>query len=59
MMMMMMMMLMMMMMTTKNWLVMVPINVFFLPMALQLNAGHDLLILDEVSRSHTTTHHSQ
>jgi hypothetical protein len=27
-------------------------------MALQPNAGHGLLILDEVSRSHTTTHHS-
>jgi len=31
----------------------------FFPMALQPNAGHGLLILDEVSRSHTTTHHSQ
>ena len=29
------------------------------PMALQPNAGHGLLILDEVSRSHTTTHHSR
>ena len=28
-------------------------------MALQPNAGHGLLILDEVSRSHTTTHHSR
>ena len=33
-------------------------HVFF-PMALQPNAGHGLLILDEVSRSNTTTHHSQ
>ena len=29
-----------------------------LPVALRLNAGHGLLIL-EVSRSHTTTHHSR
>ena len=29
------------------------------PMALQPNAGHGLLILDEVSISHTTTHHSR
>ena len=28
-------------------------------MALQPNAGHGLLILDEVSRSHITTHHSR
>ena len=32
--------------------------IFFL-MALQPNAGHGLLILDEVSISHTTTHHSR
>jgi hypothetical protein len=32
-------------------------NIFF-PMALRPNAGHGLLIL-EVSRSHTTTHHSR
>ena len=31
---------------------------FFFPMALRPNAGHGLLIL-EVSRSHTTTHHSR
>ena len=31
---------------------------FFFPVALRPNAGHDLLIL-EVSRSHTTTHHSR
>jgi hypothetical protein len=31
---------------------------FFFAMALRPNAGHDLLIL-EVSRPHTTTHHSQ
>ena len=31
---------------------------FFFPVALRLNAGHGLLIF-EVSRSHTTTHHSQ
>ena len=30
----------------------------FFPVALQPNAGHGLLIL-EVSRSHTTTHHSR
>jgi hypothetical protein len=30
----------------------------FLPVALRLNAGHGLLIL-EVSRSHTTTHHDR
>ena len=30
---------------------------FFFAVALRPNAGHDLLIL-EVSRSHTTTHHS-
>ena len=30
---------------------------FFSPVALRPNAGHGLLILD-VSRSHTTTHHS-
>jgi hypothetical protein len=29
------------------------------PMALQPNAGHGLLILDEVFSSHTTTHHSR
>ena len=28
------------------------------PTALQPNAGQGILILDEVSRSHTTTHHS-
>ena len=28
-------------------------------MALQPSAGHGLLILDEISRSHTTTHHSR
>ena len=32
-------------------------NIFFF-VALRPNAGHGLLIL-EVSRSHTTTHHSQ
>jgi len=31
---------------------------FFFPVALRPNAGHGLLIL-EVSRSHTTTHHSR
>jgi len=31
---------------------------FFFPMALRPNAGHDLLII-EVSRSHTTAHHSR
>ena len=31
---------------------------FFFSMALRPNAGHGLLIL-EVSRSHTTTHHSR
>ena len=31
---------------------------FFFPVALQPNAGHGLHIL-EVSRSHTTTHHSR
>ena len=31
----------------------------FSPMALQPNAVHGLLILDEVSRSHTTTHYSR
>jgi len=31
---------------------------FFPPVALRPNAGHGLLIL-EVSRSHTTTHHSR
>ena len=30
----------------------------FFPVALQPNAGHGLLLL-EVSRSHTTTHHSR
>jgi hypothetical protein len=30
----------------------------FFPVALRPNAGHGLLIL-EVSRSHTTTHHSR
>ena len=34
------------------------INIFSLPVALRPNAGHGLLIL-EVSRSHTTTHHSR
>ena len=29
------------------------------PLALRPKAGHDLLILDEVSRSHTTTHNSR
>ena len=32
--------------------------IFFFPLALRPNAGHGLLIL-EVSRSHTTTHHSR
>ena len=32
---------------------------FFSPMALQPNAGHGLLIVDEASRSHTTTYHSR
>ena len=32
------------------------LRIFFLPVALRPNAGHSLLIL-EVSRSHTTTHH--
>ena len=32
--------------------------IFFFAVALRPNAGHDLLIL-EVSRSHTTTHHSR
>ena len=31
---------------------------FFLPVVLRPNAGHGLLI-PEVSRSHTTTHHSR
>jgi hypothetical protein len=31
---------------------------FFAAVALRPNAGHGLLILD-VSRSHTTTHHSR
>ena len=31
---------------------------FFFAVALRPNAGHDLLILD-VSKSHTTTHHSR
>ena len=31
---------------------------FFFAVALRPNAGHGLLILD-VSRSHTTTHHSR
>jgi len=31
---------------------------FFFPVALRPNAGHGLLI-PEVSRSHTTTHHSR
>jgi len=35
-----------------------PCLTFFLPVALWPNAGHGLLIL-EVSRSHTTTHHSR
>jgi len=34
------------------------ILLFSFAVALRLNAGHDLLIL-EVSRSHTTTHHSR
>ena len=34
------------------------IYAFLFAVALQPNAGHDLLIL-EVSRSHTTTHHSR
>jgi len=37
-----------------------PDKYFFPPlMVLWPNAGHGLLILDEVSRSHTRTHHSQ
>jgi len=36
-----------------------PIKRYFYPMALRPNAGHGLLILDEVCRSHTTTHHSR
>jgi len=32
--------------------------ILFSPVALRPNAGHDLLI-DEVSRSHTTTHHKR
>jgi len=34
------------------------VSLFFSPVALRPNAGHGLLIL-EVSRSHTTTHHSR
>jgi len=34
------------------------ITLFFFSVALRPNAGHGLLIL-EVSRSHTTTQHSQ
>jgi len=34
------------------------LNYFFFPVALRPNTGHGLLIL-EVSRSHTTTHHSR
>jgi len=33
-------------------------STFFPPMALQPNAGLGLLILDELSRSHTATHNS-
>jgi len=33
-------------------------DLYFFPVALRPNAGHGLLIL-EVSRSHTTTHHSR
>jgi len=32
---------------------------FFFPMVLQPNVGRGLLILDEVSRTHTMMHHSQ
>jgi hypothetical protein len=35
-----------------------PLLDIFFPVALRPNAGHGLLIL-EVSRSHTTTHHSR
>ena len=43
-----------------GWVHLVPFNkhIFFFPVALQPNAGHGLLIL-EVSRSQTTTYHSQ
>jgi len=34
------------------------ITLFFFAVALRPNAGHGLLIL-EISRSHTTTHHSR
>jgi len=34
------------------------ITIFFFSVALRPNAGHGLLLLD-VSRSHTTTHHSR
>ena len=35
------------------------LKIFYFGMALQPNPGHGLLLLDEVSRSHTTTHHSR
>ena len=35
------------------------ITYIYIPLALQPNASHGLLILDEVSRSHTTTHHNR
>ena len=35
------------------------VHAIYSAMALQPNAGHRLLILDEVSRSHTTTHHNR
>ena len=43
---------------TSCKLMYVIIHSYFFPVALRPNAGHDLLIL-ELSRSHTTTHHSR
>jgi len=43
--------------TSQDWPCCIVVE-FFFSVALRPNAGHGLLIL-EVSRSHTTTHHSR